>query len=115
MNKLSLYFLLLLIGFSIPSCKKDDPSFSGAKVLNSYNLIAGYVDAYAYNTDGNVSLIQRNTGNKTVFVYPGDSISRQSINAASVLTSVTNYFLHGQKYADASYGQLQAQNSSSTY
>jgi hypothetical protein len=114
MIKRFLYYLLLS-ALGVSSCKKTAESFSGAKVLTATNMVAGYIDTYTYNDDGSVALIQRNSGEKVAFTYEGDSVSRSSINAASVVESITNYFLRGDTYADTSYGQVQAQNNSSAY
>jgi hypothetical protein len=97
------------------SCNKNDPSFSGAKVKTVTNFIGGYIDTYTYNSDGNVVLVQRNLGDKTVYTYKGDTVIMQSINGASVTYSETDYVLHGQKCAAESFGKLQAQNSSAQY
>jgi hypothetical protein len=113
-KRLPFYILVLLCALA-SSCKKTAESFSGAKVLTATNMVAGYIDTYTYNSDGSVALIQRNSGEKVAFIYAGDSVSRRSINAASVVESITNYFLRGDTYADTSYGLVQAQNNSSTY
>lgn len=100
---------------SITGCKKEDPGFSGAKVLTTTHLLGGLVDVYTYNTSGNVSLITHSSGDKTVFTYTGDTVLMQYIIGNTVVSSATEYLLRGQKYADTSIGFYQAQNNAAKY
>ena len=112
----TLFFALILSTvLSIAGCKKSDPAFSGAKVITTTNFKAGYTDTYSYDGNGNVAVITRSTNEKRVFTYTGDTVLMQSINGAGIIASAIRYLLHGQKYADTSYGLYQAQNNSSKY
>jgi YD repeat-containing protein len=110
-------FLPVFVGalLSITGCKKEDPSFSGAKVLTTTHLLGGLVDVYTYNSSGNVSLITHSSGDKTVFTYTGDTVLMQYIIGNTVVSSATEYLLRGQKYADTSLGFYQAQNNAAKY
>lgn len=111
----TVFFIALLFVLTLSCCKKTDTPFSGAKVITSTNLKAGYTDTYSYGTDGNVTVINRSNGEKRVFTYTGDTILMQYITSASVIASATKYLLHGAKYADTSFGLYQAQNNSNKY
>lgn len=114
MIKITFQIFLLCFCLSLACCKKEEASFSGAKVITNTNMRAGYIDTYTYNSDGSVSEITRNIGGKTVFSYSGDTVLMQYISAASVVSSATRYIRQGT-YADTSFGFYQAANNSAKY
>ena len=114
MKNLFLASLFCLV-LSIACCKKEDPAFSGAKVLTTTHLLGGYIDTYTYNSSGNVESIAHSTGDKTIFIYTGDTVLMEYVIGGTVVSTATEYLLHGQKYADTSFGLYQAQNNSAKY
>jgi hypothetical protein len=105
-------FVFILL--SLACCKKENPTFSGAKVLTNTNLNGGIVDAYTYNSNGNVALITHSSGDKTVFTYSGDTVFMQYIIGGTVVSNATEYLLHGT-YADTSIGLYQSQHNAAKY
>ena len=113
MNKSFLFVFLIVVIYS--GCKKADSVFSGAKVHVLTNFVGGYIDTYTYNAnDGRVSVIDHNTGDKTIYTYSGDTVLMQYIIGGTVTSSATKYILNGQ-YADTSVGLYQAQHIATKY
>ena len=113
--RIKVFLALIILALTISQCKKNDLTFSGSKVNVLTNFRGGYIDTYTYGSDGNVTLIQRNIGDKVVYLYSGDTVIMQNFSGGTVLNSETNYVLHGQTCADTSFGKLQAQYSSAKY